>query len=103
MHTDFVKRFIFVISLFLFIAGCIFLIFFTIAIQHIEVSIAGIFVFICHIIIVVLLFYMSIKTFIKYGMLLGIDYAIEQQKPMTMKDSDNRIVRTSEKKQMDNS
>lgn len=85
MHTDFVKRFIFVISLIFFIAGCFFLILFTIAIQHIEISIAGIFGSISSIIFVVLLFYMSIKTFIKYGILLGIDYAIEQQNPMTKK------------------
>lgn len=102
MNTNLVKRIHFVIGLILFIGGCIFLIFLTIAMQRTAVSIEGIFGSIAIFVFVVLIFYTSINSFIRYGIARGIDYAIERQKPMTMKDIDNRIdeiVKTCDKKQ----
>lgn len=106
MNTDLLKRFYLVCGLILFVGGCFFLIILTITIQKNPLNIEGVLGSISIFAFVALIFYMSINLFIKYGMARGIDYAIEQQKPLTMKDVDKKIdeiVKTSDKKQMCNS
>lgn len=106
MSTDLLKRFNFVCGLICFIVGCAFLIFLYIVMQNNIISIGGIVGSISVLAFVILLFYVSINSFIKYGIAKGIDYALEQQKPITMKDVDNRIdeiLKTSDKKKMCNS
>ena len=105
MNTDLVKRLFLVSGSIFFVGGCILLVFVTTTIT-IQNTPGGIIGSICFFAFTVFLFYMSIDAFIKYGMLRGIDYAIEQQKPMTMKDVDNRIdeiVKTCDKKEKCNS
>ena len=101
MNTNLLKRFNLMRGIILFITGCVFLIFSIITIQHIVINIEGILGSISIFVFIALLFYGSIDSFIKYGIARGIDYAIEQQKPLTMKDVDNRIdviIKTSDKK-----
>ena len=102
MNTNLLKRFYLVCGLISFVGGCVLLIFLTTTIQRTTVSIEGILGSIALFTFVALTFYTSIILFIRYGVALGIDYAIEQQKPMTMKDVDNRIdeiVKTCNEKQ----
>lgn len=87
MSTDSIKRFDLICGLICFACGCAFLICVSTKIPNLTASIEDIIGFICLLMYIAMLFYMSINLFIKYGMERGIDYAIEKQKSMPMKDA----------------
>lgn len=76
---DLLKRFDFICGLTCFIIGCIFCIFFILMVQHTEGSIAVIIGLTFIFAFVVLLFFMGVDSFIKYGMLCEMEYLVEQK------------------------
>ena len=78
MSAKRMKRFNFLIGLFSFLSGCCLLISIADFNRIIERT-GGIVTLCCFIVFAVSLFYISINSFIKYGISLGIDYALEQK------------------------
>lgn len=97
MNTDSLKRCNLVCGWSAFLIGCGCLILLTITIQHMAASIEAMIGPICFFVFTVISFYMSINSFIKYGISLGIDYALEQQSLTKVRDA-KKVMNKKDKK-----
>ena len=80
MNTDFQKRFNLICGLVFLVFGCGLLMLLIITFQNLELTVANVVGLICSIMLILVSFFASIDAFIKYGITLGIDYSLDQQK-----------------------